>query len=194
MKVLILNDGSDKKTGVFDLLRGICDGITAPHEIEWVNIHSLTIQPCERCLKCFPYGECLLPEDDAHRIGRMLFTDDALVVGLNSLQNTLSSQFETLLERCMASIACQDRQGNLRPWRKGRVAVVAGMEPSEDLVGESRDMIGMVPVSLRQVLESGGFQVIGTATESAIEYSWPGMLPIEQARALGCSLSCMVSV
>lgn len=79
MKVLILNDCGAGKAGAFDLLRGICDGIAAPHEIEWVNIHSLTIRPCVGCLKCLPCGECIQAEDDAHRVGRMLYAANALV-------------------------------------------------------------------------------------------------------------------
>ncbi|MGE4543203.1 MAG: hypothetical protein AB7D06_03735 [Pedobacter sp.] len=194
MKVLILNDCSDKKTAVSDPLRGICDGIAAPHEIEWVNIGSLTIQPCMRCLKCYPCGECLLPEDDAHKIGRMLFAADALVIGLNASMNRLRFRFKMLLQRCMASIVFQDHEGKLCPWRKGRVAVVAGMESSERMVAGSPGRSGIVPPLLNQVLESGGFHVIGNVTGYSSEFSVSGMLPIEQARALGCSLSCIMSV
>lgn len=52
MRVLILNDRVHKKTGAVNLLKSLCDGIAPPHEISWVNIHELSMQPCEGCLKC----------------------------------------------------------------------------------------------------------------------------------------------
>lgn len=193
MKVLILNDCSAGKTGAFDLLSGICDGIAAPHEIEWVDIHSLNLRPCLRCLKCRPCGECIQPEDDGHRVGRMLYEADALVVGLPVSPNTISSQFQTLLERCMATIAFQNRQGKISPWRKGRVAIVASMATADRFMVEPGDGTGHVPVLLNQVLKAGGFNVLDAMTDGLEGPQCAGLLPREQARAMGCVLSCLLS-
>jgi hypothetical protein len=121
----------------------------------------------------------------------MLFTADAWWSGQDASLNKLSSRFETLLERCMASIAFQDRQGKICPWRKGRAVVIAGLEAPELLVGESQNGTVIATASLTQALQSGGFKVMSVMKEDAGEDSWPGMLPIEKARALGCSLSCI---
>jgi hypothetical protein len=193
MKVLILNDCGAGKTGAFDLLSGICDGIAAPHEIEWVDIHGLVLRPCVGCLKCLPCGECIQPEDDAHRVGRMLYGADAVVIGLSASPNTISSHFKTLLDRCMATVAFQNRHGKVCPWRKGRVAVVATMGTADRFIVDPGDGTVDIPVSLMQVLEAGGFNVLDTMTDGWEGPQCAGLLPREQARALGCALSCMLS-
>lgn len=192
MKVLILNDCGAGKTGAFDLLGGICDGIAAPHEIEWVNIHTLTLRSCVRCLKCLPCGECVQAENDAHRIGRKLYAADALVIGLPAPPIAISLKFETLLERCMATIVFQSRQGKVCPWREGRVAVIASMGTADRCIDGAGYGTDQIPVSLMQVLKSGGFNVLETLGEG-LEECPSGLLPREQARALGCALSCMLS-
>lgn len=93
----------------------------------------------------------------------------------------------------MASIAFQNRQGKVCPWRKGRVAVVASLGAAGRLIGESGDLTGNIPGPLMQVLKAGGFNVLKTMAEGVEGLSCPGLLPREQARALGCALSCMLS-
>jgi multimeric flavodoxin WrbA len=189
MKALILNDGVSENAGAFDLLKGICDGIAAQHEIEWVNIHELHHQPCQNCLKCHPYGECVLPEDDAHRIGRMIFSADALVIGLDSSLEDLSFRFRMLLDRCMAAIAFQNKQGEICPWRKGRAVVVASLGRVESSMPEPITEIDRFYSPLLRTLEAGGFEVIGTIEVNAGQDSSVKLLSIEQARVLGCRLS-----
>lgn len=185
MKVLIVNDCISKKTGAFALLKSIFYGIAEQHEIEWVNVHDLNMQPCRKCLKCRPCGECILPEDDAHRIGRKMFAADALVIGLNSTLQNVSLPFETLLDRCKSAIAFQDRQGKICPWRKGRSVAVASLEITENMpqTPTGRNDIGHPP--LLRTLKEGGFKLVGNIAERRPKNSIPEELPMLQARSLG---------
>jgi len=190
MRVLILNDRVHKNTGAVNLLKSLCDGIDPPHEISWVNIHELSMQPCDGCLKCRPCGECILPEDDAHETGRILFTTDALVIGLDSSLENLSPSFRILLDRCMATVAFQDQQGKTCPWRKGRPAVVVSLEKTQSIVQEPNQGADIIHNSLLRFLELGGFKMLGTLAVPLKKHSSPEMLLLSQARSMGCRLSC----
>lgn len=166
MKVLVLNDLVSQKPDELYLLRNICDGIGPPHEIMWVNIRDLDMCPCKKCHKCRPCGECVLPEDDAHKIGRILFSADALVIGLDTTKNTPSSPFRTLLDRCDAAITFQNRQGEISPWRKGRPATVVPVEGADNTAPAPRIDVDHYP--LLQTLKAGGFKMMDVLTPEAI--------------------------
>jgi multimeric flavodoxin WrbA len=165
MKVLILNDCVSKNTETFVLLKGICDEIEVPYEIEWANIHDLDMQPCKKCLKCQPCGECILPEDDAHKIGRKIFVADALVVGLESSPQSVSVPFEMLLDRCTSSIAFRDRQGKTCPWRKGRTAVIASSGETANMTRTPTRRADIRRYPLLRTLDAGGFKLISNVGE-----------------------------
>lgn len=154
MRVLILNDRVHENNDSLTVLKSFCDGIDPPHEIAWVNIHELSMHACTKCDKCHPCGECVLPEDDAHEISRLIFSSDALVIGLDSSLANLSSAFRILLDRCMSAISFQNQEGKTCPWRKGRPAVVVSLENTDSM--EQRPD-GTVDNSLSQTLELGGF-------------------------------------
>jgi multimeric flavodoxin WrbA len=183
VNVMILNDHCARNTTELNLLKGLCDGILAPHEIQWVDAHELEVQPCQKCEKCHPFGECVLTEDDAHRFGRLLFATDALVVGLSGDTPNLTATCHALLERCRSALAYMDRNGDIRPWRKNRPAAVATLggatpaRPSSD--GEP------LPSALSNILNAGGFQLVGMVQESAEQ----DPTVIEQAQNLGRVLS-----
>jgi multimeric flavodoxin WrbA len=164
-KVLVLNDFIPKKTGVFSLLKGICDGIEFPLQTEWVNIRDLNMASCAKCLKCGSYGECLLPEDDAHRIGRKIFQANALVIGLDSNVERVSLAFKTLLERCSAIITMQKSLDSDWPWSTERFVVIASLE--DDRPGEQSPVKRYTDVSSRllRVLREAGFKLVGELTE-----------------------------
>lgn len=191
MRVLILNDRVHNNTGAVNLLKGLCDGIDPPHEISWVNIHELNMQPCAGCLKCRPCGECILPEDDLHEVSRILFTTDALVIGLDSSLENLSVPFRISLDRCMAAVAFQDQQGNTYPWKNGRPAVVVSLEKIDCIAQEPSQGTDIVHNSLLQFLDLGGFKMLGTLAVPLKKHSSPEMLLLSQARSIGCRLSCL---
>lgn len=189
MRVLILNDRVHKRTGALNLLKSLCDGIAPPHEISWINIHELSMQPCEGCLKCRPCGECILPEDDAHEISRILFTADALVIGLDSSLENLSPAFRILLDRCITAVEFQNQQGKTCPWRKGRPAVVVSLEKSDRISPAPNQGADIIHNSLLHFLELGGFKILGTLAVPLKKHSSPEMLLLSQARSMGCRLS-----
>jgi len=191
MKVLVLNGCSDEKSATQDLLKGICDGIPAPHEIAWINLHGLAIQSCQKCHKCFPCGECVLPEDDAHAVARSMFSADALIIGLQASPQDIHIAVERLFERCMSAMAFKTPQGDFRPWRQGRFAILACHEACCVAVNESKSPQADSS-SVAKALEIGGFNLIKVTTQAKTGQARDDFFPVEKARSLGCSLSCIM--
>ena len=98
--ILILN-GSPRKHGVTaTLLRIIADEArSAGAEVEWVDVNDLSIRPCIGCLKCRPDKKCILPKDDAHRIGELIEKCTGLVVGAPTYWGNMPGPLKILFER-----------------------------------------------------------------------------------------------
>ncbi len=52
MYILVLN-GSPRKNGtVANLLKMVVEGISSQHQVEWINVSELKMEPCRACMKC----------------------------------------------------------------------------------------------------------------------------------------------
>lgn len=193
MHVLILNDRAHKNVGALALLKSCCEEIAPPHEILWANLHELNMQPCKRCKRCHPCGECILPEDDAHRIGRLIFSADALVIGLNSSLKNLSATCRILLDRCTSSMVFHNQQGKASPWRKGRPAVIVSLENTESLTPAAKQTTNIAPNPLLRALELGAFKILGNLATPLKNAPSPSLPLISQARSIGSRLSCLLT-
>lgn len=189
MTAVILCDCSEDDFGEYVLLKSLCDEISMAYELRWVNVGDLNIGTCKKCHRCRPHGDCVLPEDDAHRVGRMIFAADALVVGLNTTVDALGGKFVNLFERISASLNFKNKKGEICPWHQGRSAVVVHSE--EKSFSASEKQINNRPDEsyLLQTLSAGGFNLIGTVSPYNNHSTSINDLSIDKARALGRSLS-----
>ena len=70
MKILVLN-GSYRQSGtVASLLKYATEPLSAKHEIEWIDVCKLNMKYCTTCMVCREKETCILPEDDAHIVGK----------------------------------------------------------------------------------------------------------------------------
>ncbi|MCF8075038.1 MAG: flavodoxin family protein, partial [Desulfotignum sp.] len=81
MKIVILNGSPRKKGTVAKLLKAVAEPITNKHDTEWIDVCKLDMTFCTACMACRDKGSCVLPEDDAHRVGKKIQQADALVMG-----------------------------------------------------------------------------------------------------------------
>jgi multimeric flavodoxin WrbA len=80
MKILVLN-GSPRKNGtVASLLAAVIKSLPAGHETEWIDVCKLNMKYCTGCMVCREKESCILPEDDAHTVGKKIKEADALVI------------------------------------------------------------------------------------------------------------------
>lgn len=162
MYILVLN-GSPRKNGtVANLLKAVVEGISNQHQVEWINIYELKIDTCRACMKCRPDQECILPQDDAHMVGRKIRDADGLIVGTPTHWGNMSAQLKLLFDRNVPAIMGESPNGMPVPRQKGKMAVIVTAcstpWPFNFIAAESRGAIRAV----KEVLYYGGYRLIGT--------------------------------
>ncbi|MBD3349006.1 MAG: flavodoxin family protein [Candidatus Eisenbacteria bacterium] len=161
MPVLILNGSPRREGTVATLLRQVKDGVEERHETEWVDVYDLDMKHCVGCMKCRPDGECVLPEDDAHEMGRRMREADGLVVGTPTYWSNMSSPLKTLFDRNVTAFMGENERGMPVPRHKGKPAAVvtacSAPWPFNVILGHSTGAVR----SVRAVLGGGGYRFLG---------------------------------
>ncbi len=165
MRVLVLN-GSPRKNGtVATLLKYVTDGVSGDHEIDWVDVCKLNMKNCSGCMACRDKKTCVLPEDDAHVVGRKVADADALVIGTPVHWGNMCAPLKLLFDRNVPVFMGESPRGMPVPQQKGKKAVLATActtpWPFNFLVPESRGALR----ALKEVLHYGGYKVIGSVVK-----------------------------
>ncbi|MEQ8176175.1 MAG: flavodoxin family protein [Syntrophomonadaceae bacterium] len=190
MRIAALN-GSPKKNGtVAKLMREVIAGINEQFDIEWVDVCSLDMRNCLGCMKCRTVGNCALPEDDAHAIGRIISKADGLIIGTPTHWGNMSSSLKLLLDRNVPVFMGARANGMPEPRQKGKPAVIVTActtpWPLNRIARESRGAVDAV----KHVLKYGGYKIVGTIVKPGTKKNSgisKGIL--KRARASGRKLS-----
>ena len=190
MKIIVLN-GSPRRDGtVASLLKAITGHLAAGHEVEWVDVCGLDMKYCTACMACREKERCVLPKDDAHRVGEMIREADALVVGTPTHWGNMSAPLKLLFDRNVP-VFMGERPGGMPVSRqKGKPAVIVTActtpWPFSFILPESRGAIRAV----REVLHYGGYKIVGTITRPGTKKK-KGIQPsmAEKAKRLGKKLA-----
>ncbi|OGR50625.1 MAG: iron-sulfur protein [Elusimicrobia bacterium GWA2_62_23] len=189
MKILVLN-GSPRNNGiVVSLLKAVSEGVPSGHEVEWVDVNKLVIKYCTGCMACRDKGACVLPEDDAHRVGRKIQDADALIVGTPTYWGNMCAPLKLLFERNVPVFMGESPRGIPEPRQKGKRAVIVTActtpWPFNFILAESRGAVNAV----KEVLNYGGYGVLGTVVMPGTKKSReiPASLKTK-ARRLGAKL------
>ncbi len=186
MKILVLN-GSPRPNGtVASLLKAVTEPLSTGHDIEWINVCGLHMKFCTACMVCREKETCILPEDDAHRVGSKIQDADALVIGTPTHWGNMSAPLKLLLDRNVPVFMGESPKGIPVPRQKGKGAVVVTActtpWPFNFILPESRGTLRAV----REVLHYGGYKVVGSLTKPGTKKS-KAISPslAEKARRLG---------
>ena len=99
MKILVLN-GSPRKNGtVVSLLKSITESISTEQNIDWIDVYKLDMKFCKACMVCRENGTCILPEDDAHIVGKKIQHADALIIGTPTHWGNMCAPLKLLFDR-----------------------------------------------------------------------------------------------
>lgn len=161
MYILVLNGSPHKNGTVAKLLKMVVEGISDQHQVEWINVYELKMKPCIACMKCRSNCECILPQDDAHIVGRKIREADALIVGTPTHWGNMSAQLKLLFDRNVPVFMGDNPGGMPLPHQKGKPAVIvtacSTAWPFNFIAAESRGAIRAV----NEVLHYGGYKLTG---------------------------------
>ncbi len=171
MKILVLN-GSYRKNGtVASLLQQVTAPLAAGHEIEWIDAGKLKMKFCTTCMVCREKETCILPEDDAHRVGKKIQDADALVIGTPTHWGNMSAPLKLLFDRNVPVFMGESPRGIPQPRQKGKRAIIVAActtpWPFNVIFPQSRGAIRAV----REVLHYGGYKIVGTIAQPGTKKS-----------------------
>lgn len=171
MKILVLN-GSPRQNGtVATLLKSVTESLSTRHDIEWIHVCKLKMKYCTACMACREKEKCILPEDDAHIVGKKIQDADALIIGTPTHWGNMSSPLKLLFDRNVPVFMGESPKGMPEPRQKGKSAVVVTActtpWPFNFILPESRGAIR----SVKEVLHYGGYKTVGTITKAGTKKS-----------------------
>lgn len=171
MKILVLN-GSPRQNGtVALLLKAVTESLSTGHEVEWIDVCKLNMKFCTGCMVCREKESCILPEDDAHTVGKKIQEADALVVGTPTHWGNMCAPLKLLFDRNVPVFMGESPRGIPVPRQKGKHAVVVTActtpWPFNFILPESRGAIR----AIREVLHYGGYKIVGTIAKPGTKKS-----------------------
>ncbi len=182
MKILILNGSPRLQGTVVSLLKAVTAELETEHNLEWIDVCSLSMRFCTGCMRCRETGDCILPEDDAQRIGQKIRQADLLLIGTPTYWGNMSAPLKLLFDRTVPIFMGESPAGIPIPRQKGKKAVVVTAcstpWPFNVLCAESRGAIRAV----KEVLHYGGYQLVGTLVQPGSKKT-PGLSTALVAKA-----------
>jgi len=171
MKILVLN-GSPRKSGtVASLLKSVMEPLSAEHQVEWIDVCKLNVKYCTACMICREKETCILPEDDAHIVGRKIQVADALIIGTPTHWGNMCAPLKLLFDRNVPVFMGESSKGIPVPKQKGKRAVIVTActtpWPFNFILPESRGAIRAV----KEVLHYGGYKIVGTIAKPGTKKS-----------------------
>jgi hypothetical protein len=159
------------------------------HSIEWVDAYDLTVRHCVGCMRCRPDGECVLPSDDGHVMGRKIKEAGGLIIGTPVHWGNMSAPLKMILDRNVPVFMGEKPSGLPEPRQKGKRAVLATActtpWPFNFIFAESRGAFR----SLGEVLHYGGIKTIAKiAQPDTKKHPGPSDKTLARARRAGAAL------
>ena len=124
-KIVILN-ASPRKNGNISQMLDIIGNVLFENgdEVNIIDVCKLEFRPCIACMKCRSTHECVMPEDDAKRILRLVQECDCLVVGSPCYWGNMTGQLKMLFDRWAYGMMDESTRGFPKPLQKGKKAAI----------------------------------------------------------------------
>jgi multimeric flavodoxin WrbA len=164
MKILFLNASPRTNGFTYRAMKCIEDQLDVQGTVDWVNVNSLNIKPCISCFKCRPNGECVMPEDDGHRVARLIKSADVLVIGSPTYFGNITGPLRTLIDRSLTAFEEIAASGleMPTPLHKGKkAAMVVACNTSEPICNLPNQGAGAL-AAIETTLKAGGYDIVGS--------------------------------
>lgn len=110
MKILTINGSVRKQSNTGDMLDVVLSELSSDkHEIEKINLHDKTINPCRACFGCAGKRNCIWHNDDFCSLYSKMVAADCIIIGSPTYSADVSSTLKALFER--ASVVSDTNPG-----------------------------------------------------------------------------------
>lgn len=163
MNILIIN-ASPRKTGNISRMLEVIEqeALNRGAEVNVVEVSKLTIRPCVACMTCRSTGKCVMPEDDAQRVLRMIVACDALVIGAPCYWGNIPGTLKLLFDRIVYGMMGENSMAVPVALHKGKKAVIvtssSTMWPFNIIMNQTRGVVR----ALKEILGWSGFKIVAT--------------------------------
>ena len=163
MNILIIN-ASPRKTGNISRMLEVIEqeALNRGAEVNVVEVSKLTIRPCVACMTCRSTGKCVMPEDDAQRVLRMIVACDALVIGAPCYWGNIPGALKLLFDRIVYGMMGENSMAVPIALHKGKKAVIvtssSTMWPFNIIMNQTRGVVR----ALKEILGWSGFKIVAT--------------------------------
>ena len=181
-KVVILNASPRKDGNISQMLNIIGDTLFENGtEVTIIDVCKLEFRPCIACMKCRSTHECVMPEDDAKRILRLVQESDGLVVGSPCYWGNMTGQLKMLFDRWAYGMMDDNGHGFPKPLQKGKKAVIVTTcttpWPFNLIFKQSAGTVR----AIKEVLCWSGFKITGVIQKGGT-HNGSGLTPKEIAK------------
>ena len=172
MNILILNASPRKNGNISRMLEVIeQEASSCGADVNVVEVSKLTIRPCVACMTCRSTGKCVMPEDDAQRVLRMIVACDAIVIGAPCYWGNIPGTLKVLFDRIVYGMMDESPRGYPIPLHKGKRCVLVSTSttpwPLNILFHQSHGAIR----ALREICHYSGFKIVATIEKGGTKHN-----------------------
>lgn len=171
MRIVVLNGSPHTDGTVAKLLRQIVATAGKQDQVTWFDVCDLAVRHCQGCQRCRQDGECVLPEDDGHRIGRAIDQADGLVVGTPAYWSNMSGGLKMVFDRNVGTFFHETDKLLPTPQQKGKLAVIVTAYTCPRIFEVFFPVRRRVFESLTVILKDGGFRILGGVAQAGVKHS-----------------------
>ena len=161
-KFVILNASPRPNSNITQMLSIMRNELLAcGAKVHYVDVCKLQFRPCIGCMECRSEHECVMPDDDAKAVLRLVQERDALIIGSPCYWGNMTGQLKTLFDRWVYGMMDHSEKGYPIPLLKGKKAVIitacSTPWPFNILFKQSAGTVR----AIKEVLYWSGFKIAG---------------------------------
>ena len=169
--ILILNASPRRHGNISQMVEVMVDECRqAGVEVQTVAVQQLDIRPCLGCMKCRAAHKCVLPEDDAQRVLKLIQQADALVIAAPCDWGNIPGTLKLLFDRIVYGMMDESEKGWPLPLHKGKRCVLVSTSttpwPFNRIMHQSSGAIR----AMKEVCRYSGLKTVATVEKGGTRH------------------------
>ena len=169
--ILILNASPRRHGNISQMVEVMADECRqAGVEVQTVAVQQLDIRPCLGCMKCRAAHKCVLPEDDAQRVLKLIQQTDALVIAAPCYWGNIPGTLKLLFDRIVYGMMDESEKGWPLPLHKGKRCVLVSTSttpwPFNRIMHQSSGAIR----AMKEVCRYSGLKTVATVEKGGTRH------------------------